>query len=172
MEIINQVFCLILVPRKYLPGVVSRMQYGIFLCLAQLFLGSLLVGLAIWKLSIQHHIYSRGDWPLYSGILVLLSGWGGLVLVCCCRYYYPGSKHHTCIFPIKTSSIVSRQNIMNTSSHFHVAAPQSLHLPHLLPPHPGQLHLPPVAPDHFPLLSLLPASSSSRLATSLLSLSQ
>lgn len=94
------------VPRKYLPGVVSRMQYGIFLCLAQLFLGSLLVGLAIWKLSIQQDLYSRGDWPLYSGVVVLLSGCHGLVLVSCCRYYYPGSKHHTCVFPITTISIL------------------------------------------------------------------
>ena len=83
------------------------MQYGVFLCLTQLFLGSLLVGLAIWKVSLQHDMYSRGDWPLYSGVVVLLSGWCGLVLVTCCRYYYPGSKHHICIFPIKTHGIVS-----------------------------------------------------------------
>ena len=93
------------------------MQYGIFLCLAQVFLGSLLVGLAIWKLSIQQDIYSRGDWPLYSGILVLLSGWSGLVLVCCCRYYYPGSEHHTCVFPIKTIIILNHHNLVHHHHH-------------------------------------------------------
>ena len=85
------------------------MQYGIFLCLAQLFIGSLLVGLAIWKLSIQQEVYMSSDWPLYSGVVVLLSGCHGLVLVSCCRYYYPGSKHHTCVFPITTTSIVSNK---------------------------------------------------------------
>eukprot|EP00092_Neocalanus_flemingeri_P022347 GFUD01024238.1.p1 GENE.GFUD01024238.1~~GFUD01024238.1.p1 ORF type:complete len:351 (+),score=86.25 GFUD01024238.1:238-1290(+) len=141
------------VPRKYLPGVVSRMQYGIFLCLAQLFLGSLLAGLAIWKLSIQHHIYSRGDWPLYSGILVLLSGWSGLVLVCCCRYYYPGSTHHTCIFPIKTSSILLSLFISLISSLLTLVSSIS-HLLHLITFHSSHCSQPPPPPGWPPLSCL------------------
>ena len=147
------------------------MQYGVFLCLAQLFLGSLLVGLAIWKVSLQHDLYSRGDWPLYSGVVVLLSGCSGLVLVTCCRYYYPGSKHHICILPIKTHSIVSISTT-TTASHHYLSASQPFHLLHLLPPHPDQLHLTHAAPHHLPLLPLLPASPSSRVASPVLPLSQ
>ena len=51
------------------------------------------------------------DWPLYSGVPTICSGWVGVWLICCCRYYYPQHSHHTgtCVFPINTFSIVSRQ---------------------------------------------------------------
>lgn len=48
------------------------------------------------------------DWPLYSGVATLCSGWAGLWLVACCRYYYPPYSVSTpaCVFPINTASIL------------------------------------------------------------------
>jgi len=95
------------VPRRYLPGVVSRLHYGVFLCVTQILLGLLLAGLAIWKSSLQPgQGHPRLDWPLYSCLLTLASGWIGLVLVSCCRYYYPGAATQPCLFPIRTPSIL------------------------------------------------------------------
>ena len=48
------------------------------------------------------------DWPLYSGVPTLCSGWAGLWLVTCCRYYYPpySVSAPACVFPIRTASIL------------------------------------------------------------------
>jgi len=146
------------VPRKYLPGVVSRIQYGLFLCLAQVFLGSLLVGLAVWQLSLQQEITRPGDWPLLSGLLVLLSGWSGLILVCCCRYYYPGSKHQACVFPIRTSSILLSLFISLISSILTFISSIS-HLLHLITFHSSHCSQPP-APPGWPPVSCLCLSES------------
>jgi len=96
------------VPRKYLPGVLSRSQPGVILCVSQLVLGCVLVILAIWRMLLQDQMVLVWDWPLYSGVPTLCSGWVGLWLICCCRYYYPPYGHHTgpCVFPINTFSIL------------------------------------------------------------------
>ena len=44
---------IISVPRKYLPGVLSRSLHGLVVCTAQLVIGSVLVSLAIWRMVLQ-----------------------------------------------------------------------------------------------------------------------
>ena len=44
---------IISVPRKYLPGVLSRSLHGLVVCGAQLVIGSVLVSLAIWRMVTQ-----------------------------------------------------------------------------------------------------------------------
>lgn len=44
---------IISVPRKYLPGVLSRSLHGLVVCGAQLVIGSVLVSLAIWRMVLQ-----------------------------------------------------------------------------------------------------------------------
>ena len=80
--------------------------------MSQLVLGSLLVVLAVWRMTLQDQLVLSSDWPLYSGVPLLCSGWVDVWLLCCCRYYYPGtvtSHRDTCppVFPINTASIVS-----------------------------------------------------------------
>ena len=41
------------VPRKYLPGVLSRSCHGVAVCGAQLVLGGLLLMLAVWRMVLQ-----------------------------------------------------------------------------------------------------------------------
>jgi len=95
------------VPRKYLPGVVEQEKLGIFLNLAQLVLGILSTALAIWRIMSWNNVSRLEDWPYYSGLMVMCSGWFGLILLVNCRYLYPGVSHHPCIFPIRTYHIVS-----------------------------------------------------------------
>ena len=90
----------------------SRSQHGLVLCLTQLVLAVLLLSLAVWRLTLQHQLVLTSDWPLYSGVPLLCSGWVDTYLICCCRYYYPGTRttqHAGClpVFPINTASIVS-----------------------------------------------------------------
>ena len=40
-------------PRKYLPGVLSRSCHGVAVCGAQLVLGGLLLMLAVWRMVLQ-----------------------------------------------------------------------------------------------------------------------
>ena len=94
-----------------MPGVLSRSQYGSIVSVTQLVLGSVMVCLAVWRMLEQEQMSLAWDWPLYSGVPTICSGWVGVWLICCCRYYYPQHSHHTgtCVFPINTFSIVSRQ---------------------------------------------------------------
>lgn len=94
------------VPRKYLPGVVEKEKLGVFLSLLQLLLGAVATILAIWRVVQSNNISKAEDWPYYSGLMVMLSGWFGLILLVNCRYLYPGVSHHPCIFPIRTYHIV------------------------------------------------------------------
>ena len=41
------------VPRKYLPGVLSRSLNGLVVCVSQLVIGTVLVTLAIWRMVLQ-----------------------------------------------------------------------------------------------------------------------
>ena len=80
--------------------------------MSQLVLGSLLVVLAVWRMTLQDQLVLSSDWPLYSGVPLLCSGWVDVWLVCCCRYSSPGpvtSHTSSCppVFPINTASIVS-----------------------------------------------------------------
>ena len=91
----------------------SHSQHGLLVCLTQLVLAVLLLCLAVWRLTLQHQLVLTSDWPLYSGVPLLCSGWVDTYLICCCRYYYPGtrmSRQAGClpVFPINTASIVSR----------------------------------------------------------------
>ena len=56
---------IISVPRKYLPGVLSRSLHGLVVCTAQLVIGSVLVSLAIWRMVLQvtaaHSDLCHGD---------------------------------------------------------------------------------------------------------------
>ena len=94
----------------------SRSQPGLVLCLTQLVLAVLLLSLAVWRMTLQHQLVLTSDWPLYSGVPLLCSGWVATYLLCCCRYYYPGTlsltnQHKGClpVFPINTASIVSNK---------------------------------------------------------------
>ena len=97
------------VPRKYLPGVLSRSKYGLLVSVSQLVLGLIMLGLAVWRMMIQEQMTLVWDWPLYSGVACLWSGWVGVWLICCCRYYYPpySQQPGSCVFPINSFSIVS-----------------------------------------------------------------
>lgn len=94
------------VPRKYLPSVVERERVGVAFCLSQLCLGLALTGLAVWRVAAGGHITKAGDWPLYSGLLVIVSGWFGLTLILCCRYHYPGAAVPCCVFPVRSYQII------------------------------------------------------------------
>jgi len=94
------------VPRKYLPGVVEKEKLGIVLNLTQLILGIIATGLAVWRVVRSNNISREEDWPYYSSLLILTSGWFGLILLLNCRYLYPGVSHHPCILPIRTYHIV------------------------------------------------------------------
>ncbi|XP_023321255.1 uncharacterized protein LOC111695986 isoform X2 [Eurytemora carolleeae] len=94
------------VPRKYLPGVVERERIGILLTLVQLCSGCIATALAVWRIVSLSNLSRYEDWPYYSGLMVLLSGWFGLILLLNCRYLYPGVSHHPCIFPIKPYHII------------------------------------------------------------------
>ena len=91
----------------------SRSQPGLVLCLTQVVLAVLLLCLAGWRLTLQHQLVLTSDWPLYSGVPLLCSGWLATYLICCCRYYYPGTPRLTSlpVFPINTASIVSRDKL-------------------------------------------------------------
>ena len=104
LQSLTQTISLSAVPRKFLPGVPSRSHHGVFLCVSQLVLGSLLVVLAVWRMTLQDQLVLSSDWPLYSCVPLLCSGWVDIWLVCCCRYYYPGTittTRSTC--PAETS---------------------------------------------------------------------
>ena len=118
LQSLTQTISLSAVPRKFLPGVLSRSHHGVFLCVSQLVLGSLLVVLAVWRMTLQDQLVLSSDWPLYSCVPLLCSGWVDIWLVCCCRYYYPGTittTRSTCppVFPINTASIVSINHLNN-----------------------------------------------------------
>ena len=68
-----------------------------------------MLGLAVWRMMIQEQMTLVWDWPLYSGVACLWSGWVGVWLICCCRYYYPpySQQPGSCVFPINSFSIVS-----------------------------------------------------------------
>jgi len=121
------------VPRKYLPGVLSRSQRGVVLCVAQVVLGCLLIILALLRIAIQEHMLMSRDWPLYSGVPVLCSGSVGLWLVCCCRYYYPpySNTQGFCIFPITTYSLISSLLVSLVSSVYSLVTSIS-HILHLI----------------------------------------
>jgi len=95
------------VPRKYLPGVVEKEKLGVGLNLTQLVLGILATALAVWRIVACNNMSRQEDWPYYSGLMMILSGWFGLILLLNCRYLYPGVAHHPCIFPIRTYHIIS-----------------------------------------------------------------
>ena len=112
----------------------SRSQPGLALCLTQVVLAVLLLVLAGWRLSLQHQLVLTSDWPLYSGVPLLCSGWVASYLLCCCRYYYPGTTSLTTpslpVFPINTASIVLSLGVSLVSSVFSLVAAisHSLHL--------------------------------------------
>ena len=72
LSIVHHLISIVLsaVPRKYLPAVVDRLYLGLSLSCLQLFLGSLLVGLAVWILDMSQHSLTTDDLPLASGIPV------------------------------------------------------------------------------------------------------
>ena len=53
----------------------SHSQHGLLVCLTQLVLAVLLLCLAVWRLTLQHQLVLTSDWPLYSGVPLLCSGW-------------------------------------------------------------------------------------------------
>lgn len=73
------------------------------------------------------------DWPLYSGVPLLCSGWAGLWLVACCRYYYPPYSVSTpaCVFPINTCSILLSLGVSLVASVFSLVSTIS-HALHLI----------------------------------------
>lgn len=121
------------VPRKYLPGVLSRSKYGLLVSVSQLVLGLIMLGLAVWRMMIQEQMTLVWDWPLYSGVACLWSGWVGVWLICCCRYYYPpySQQPGSCVFPINSFSIIFSLLICLVSSVFCLVSTIS-HLLHLL----------------------------------------
>ena len=61
---------IISVPRKYLPGVLSRSLHGLVVCVAQLVLGSVLIVLAIWRMVLQ-----------VTQLFTLTFSWGSMIVV-------------------------------------------------------------------------------------------
>lgn len=93
------------VPRKFLPPVMERHVLGTGLALCKLLLGLVMSGLAAWVMVWAPHIAAR-DAAHYSGLVLCLSGWVGVLLTTCCRYHYPGTKQDGCVFPVKSYHIV------------------------------------------------------------------